>query len=272
MNSSGALSPSGDSRIGLWWLVLLQAEAPSQGVSLPIGWAFPGLLVALVFDGLVKQAWNFAPASYVPLGAMIAICVLVGFSARGIANPHPIMVLAAVALAVWTVVEILNPFGPWQSTAFVVLFARLVPITSLWWAPRLLDSERRLRTAFLLISILSLATAVFGLIEYSLGPVVVAEWGPGFNPFRSGNPWFSRATHHLVLRPYSFFTAPALAAEFCTCSVIPAGWLVLRSGRLYPRVIGATCLVACSAFVLLSGVRLVSLQLGVMLRWWPCSA
>jgi hypothetical protein len=117
----------------------------------------------------------------------------------------------------------------------------------------------------LLFSVLALATAIFGLIEYSLGPVVVAHWGPGFDPFRSGNPWFSTASHHLVLRPYSFFTAPALAAEFCTFSLIPAGWLTLQPGQPYFRLVGVASMVLASAFVFLSGVRVVTLQLVVIL-------
>jgi hypothetical protein len=222
------------------------------------------LLAGLTADGIVKQLANFSSLSYVPMVAAIAVFLLWSHVRGGPAQPARAVTVILLALACWTVVELFNPAGPLRPGALTTAVLRYLPIACLWLAPRLLAQPHQRRAMFHWMTLLALATAAFGLIEYLMGPERVAELGPGFDPERASRPWYSPTTHSYVVRPSSLFSAPALAVEFCLAGLLASGWLMLDASRSR-RVLALVSICGSVGFIAVSGNRAVIVQLAVML-------
>lgn len=218
------------------------------------------LITALAADGIIKQLMDFNQISYVPLFGAIAVFLAWGLTRPVVTRPQRSVLVVVGCLAAWSTAELFNPLGAFRVGAGPTAVQRFLPIVCLWLAPNLLARKSDLRTVFRLMSIIALATAVLGTYENSQGLSTVAAWGPGFSPYRAGNPWYSSVTHSFVLRPSSIFSAPALAAEFCVVSLIASGWLVFDSSRLW-RAVAIVSMAASLGFVAISGMRTVEVQL-----------
>jgi hypothetical protein len=218
------------------------------------------LMVALVGDGLLKQILNFSQLSYVPLVAAILIFVAWGLSRPVQSRPTASVLVVVGLLLAWSVAELYNPLGAFRTGAGPVAFERYLPLVCLWLAPNLLAHKADLRTLFRVLSTLALVSAVFGIYEYLVGPGAVTGWGPGFDPYRAGFPWYSAATQSMVLRPDSTFSAPALAAEFCLVSLVGSGWLLFDSSRAW-RILAAASIAGSGVFIAICGTRVVMIQL-----------
>ena len=234
------------------------------GVALLFAWLylcwrfpFPALCCVAVLgmcQGLIKQVFNWTPATYVGLDIPWVLFLAVWLVRRVKARHNTtfgIVDLLLVIFFAWSALETFNPNLPSPFMAIGALRNRLLPMLFFWVGKDLLNPQRSHRLLLVCLLVAG-AGGILGLYEWTLGSAGVAKLGPGFVP-RTSTDWQDAAGQG-HLRPLSIYQDGGMAALFTALMAC----LALNTWDTYSRRVKVWVVASgllCVAFVAVSGVR-----------------
>ena len=225
-----------------------------------------GLACWLVVMSLVRRLIDTAG----PVGGLgdplllvepIAMVILVGVAAKkGAFQDRSRLSNTVLFLSVLAIVEALNPLQGGLLVGAAGLLFILVPMLA-FWIGRALISERSLRTLFVLIALIALPAAGYGLFQRAYG---LPSWDEAWTKAVFAN--YAALDVNGVIRPFGTFASAAEYAVFLAIAVVIFATGTMRKW-LFPFAFGGIVLLGIAIFQEASRgiVVLTVLALAVML-------
>jgi hypothetical protein len=140
------------------------------------------------------------------------------------------------------------------------VFSSLMGYRALFVCPALLfagflafDHPRQLRRTYVILTVLSVLTAVIGLYQWRVGPDVVATWGGHYSEFAKKMLWTRLSQDAIVFRSFATFVQPGTFGATMACVMLTA-----LAQMMSPRIRAAQRVLVTLAFGVMGAGMVVS--------------
>jgi hypothetical protein len=207
-----------------------------------------GLLVAGYLAGYVKLRYSSWLGYVLPDGLCVLLLVqtVCGRRDRTIPLPRNGLTVAVLLLTGYCAVEILNPAAPLLRS--VLGFRSWMLYTWLIFAGyEMLQTLKDVRRIYLVILVLSIATAIYGLYQWHAGPTSLVGYSAKLDQYAGHMGWKSSGGHR-IFRAFSTFCLPGVFGVNMAYGLIVAAVVLASSGSSrsmrYLALLGAPLMLA----------------------------
>jgi hypothetical protein len=193
-----------------------------------------GLLVAGYLSGYVKLRYSSWLGYILPDGLCVLLLVQTVFGRRDRTIPLPGngLTVAVLLLTGFCAVEILNPAAPLLRS--ILGFRSWILYTWLMFAGyEMLQTVKDVHRIYLVILVLSIATAIYGLYQWHAGPTALVGYTAKLDHYAGVMGWV-KSGGHSVFRAFSTFCLPAVFGVNMAYGLIIAATVLASSGSGRP--------------------------------------